>query len=105
MLEEVDEMALFAQEVRKAEEEADRLRGGNKKGMVGKPVMIAAAPQKKVDLERKTEEGGIPPPEGEEEFVDDDGTKYSWDRKIGSWVPQVIFSNSKAKELAIFWNV
>lgn len=29
------------------------------------------------------------PPEGEEEFTDDDGTTYKWDRSIRAWVPQV----------------
>lgn len=29
------------------------------------------------------------PPEGEEEFVDDDGTWYKWDRGLRAWVPQV----------------
>lgn len=29
------------------------------------------------------------PPEGEEEFVDDDGTRYKWDRGLRAWVPQV----------------
>lgn len=29
------------------------------------------------------------PPEGEEEFTDDDGTKYKWDRNLRVWVPQV----------------
>ncbi|XP_031119722.1 splicing factor U2AF-associated protein 2-like [Ipomoea triloba] len=28
------------------------------------------------------------PPEGEEEFTDDDGTKYKWDRSLRAWVPQ-----------------
>ncbi|KAL7198427.1 hypothetical protein ACSBR2_020840 [Camellia fascicularis] len=28
------------------------------------------------------------PPEGEEEFTDDDGTTYKWDRGIRAWVPQ-----------------
>lgn len=31
----------------------------------------------------------IPPPDGEDEFLDDDGTQYKWDRKLGVWVPQV----------------
>ncbi|KAL2558855.1 RNA binding (RRM/RBD/RNP motif) family protein [Forsythia ovata] len=30
------------------------------------------------------------PPEGEEEFTDDDGTKYKWDRNLKAWVPQEI---------------
>lgn len=29
------------------------------------------------------------PPEGEEEFTDDDGTNYKWDRNLKAWVPQV----------------
>ncbi|KAM3703612.1 hypothetical protein ACJW31_04G110500 [Castanea mollissima] len=28
------------------------------------------------------------PPEGEEEFTDDDGTVYNWDRGLRAWVPQ-----------------
>ncbi|XP_031740498.1 splicing factor U2AF-associated protein 2 isoform X1 [Cucumis sativus] len=35
------------------------------------------------DLERPTT-----PPEGEEEFTDDDGTPYKWDRVLRAWVPQ-----------------
>lgn len=38
------------------------------------------------DLERPTT-----PPEGEEEFTDDDGTPYKWDRVLRAWVPQVLF--------------
>lgn len=33
------------------------------------------------------------PPEGEEEFTDDDGTKYKWDRSLRAWVPQVGYLN------------
>lgn len=29
------------------------------------------------------------PPEGEEDFTDDDGTKYKWDKNLRVWVPQV----------------
>ncbi|KAK4263447.1 hypothetical protein QN277_028850 [Acacia crassicarpa] len=35
------------------------------------------------------------PPEGEEEFTDDDGTKYKWDRNLRVWVPQEYTSGSK----------
>lgn len=31
----------------------------------------------------------LTPPEGEEEFTDDDGTKYKWDRNLRVWIPQV----------------
>uniref|UniRef100_A0A5B7BCW9 Putative splicing factor U2AF-associated protein 2 isoform X1 n=1 Tax=Davidia involucrata TaxID=16924 RepID=A0A5B7BCW9_DAVIN len=30
----------------------------------------------------------LSPPEGEEEFTDDDGTTYKWDRGLRAWVPQ-----------------
>lgn len=29
------------------------------------------------------------PPDGEDEFTDDDGTTYKWDRGLRAWVPQV----------------
>lgn len=29
------------------------------------------------------------PTEGEDEFTDDDGTTYKWDRTLRAWVPQV----------------
>lgn len=32
------------------------------------------------------------PPDGEEEFTDDDGTTYKWDRGLRAWVPQVCVS-------------
>lgn len=33
------------------------------------------------------------PPHGEDEFTDDDGTVYKWDRVLRAWVPQVSASN------------
>ncbi|KAG6645284.1 splicing factor U2AF-associated protein 2 [Carya illinoinensis] len=30
----------------------------------------------------------LTPPEGEEEFTDDDGTTYKWDRSLRAWAPQ-----------------
>jgi hypothetical protein len=33
------------------------------------------------------------PPDGEEEFTDDDGTIYKWDRNLRAWVPQVSVAN------------
>lgn len=29
------------------------------------------------------------PPEGEDEFTDDDGTRYKWDKALRAWAPQV----------------
>lgn len=31
------------------------------------------------------------PPDGENEFTDDDGTRYKWDKALKVWVPQVIY--------------
>ncbi|KAJ3675372.1 hypothetical protein LUZ60_004414 [Juncus effusus] len=36
----------------------------------------------------KDEERPATPPEGEEEFTDDDGTVYKWDRQLRAWAPQ-----------------
>ncbi|KAJ8753074.1 hypothetical protein K2173_011842 [Erythroxylum novogranatense] len=33
-------------------------------------------------------DGASSPPDGEEEFTDDDGTIYKWNREIRAWVPQ-----------------
>lgn len=32
------------------------------------------------------------PPDGEDEFTDDDGSTYKWDRTVRKWVPQVSVS-------------
>ncbi|KAL8111002.1 hypothetical protein AgCh_026677 [Apium graveolens] len=38
------------------------------------------------------------PPDGEEEFTDDDGTTYKWDRGLRAWVPQESASPIKNSE-------
>lgn len=40
-------------------------------------------------VETSLEDRPVTPPEGEEEFTDDDGTVYKWDRGLRAWVPQV----------------
>ncbi|KAI3830454.1 hypothetical protein MKX03_018144 [Papaver bracteatum] len=40
----------------------------------------------RVDVERPST-----PPDGEEEFTDDDGTPYKWDRGLRAWVPQMTY--------------
>ncbi|PIN23196.1 Transcription elongation factor TAT-SF1 [Handroanthus impetiginosus] len=60
---EEDEFEKWQREVREAEAEAEV--------------------NKNDDTERPTT-----PPEGEEEFTDDDGTTYKWDRTLKAWVPQ-----------------
>lgn len=41
------------------------------------------------------------PPEGEEEFTDDDGTVYKWDRSLRAWVPQVSFNSTSVINICI----
>ncbi|GFP95776.1 hiv tat-specific factor 1 homolog, partial [Phtheirospermum japonicum] len=62
---EEDEFDKWQREVREAEAEAEAEANIND------------------DQERPTT-----PPEGEEEFTDDDGTTYKWDRSLKAWVPQ-----------------
>ena len=42
------------------------------------------------------------PPEGEEEFTDDDGTTYKWDRSLRVWVPQVGAQFCSGNHLLLF---
>ncbi|KAL6131896.1 hypothetical protein ACLB2K_070269 [Fragaria x ananassa] len=44
--------------------------------------------QKQITKAEAYSERPSTPPEGEEEFTDDDGTHYKWDRGLGAWVPQ-----------------
>ncbi|KAE8715819.1 Cupredoxin superfamily protein isoform 1 [Hibiscus syriacus] len=41
-----------------------------------------------VALLNRMEDRPLTPPKGEEEFTDDDGTRYKWDRSMRPWVPQ-----------------
>ncbi|KAA8538816.1 hypothetical protein F0562_025508 [Nyssa sinensis] len=64
-----DEFEKWQKEVREAESEAQVLKNDSAIG--------------NDDNERP-----LSPPEGEEEFTDDDGTMYKWDRGVRAWVPQ-----------------
>ncbi|XP_057471327.1 uncharacterized protein LOC130760141 isoform X2 [Actinidia eriantha] len=72
-----DEFETWQKEVREAEAEAD-----------------AEAEAEAEFLEHDRTAGNddpdrpLTPPEGEEEFTDDDGTTYKWDRGLRAWVPQ-----------------
>ncbi|XP_060183763.1 splicing factor U2AF-associated protein 2 isoform X1 [Lycium barbarum] len=45
---------------------------------------------KEAEDEQAAEEDQRPstPPDGEDEFTDDDGTRYKWDKALKAWVPQ-----------------
>lgn len=74
-----DEYEKWQEVVREAEAaaEADGLKSEFLSGNVG-------GDSGEFDLDRPST-----PPEGEEEFTDDDGTVYKWDRGLRAWVPQV----------------
>ena len=63
----------FQKEVTEAEAEVKALKGS--------------------DVDQQDDERPATPPDGEEEFTDDDGTIYKWDRTLRAWVPQVSTAN------------
>lgn len=67
-----DEFEKFQKEVKEVEAEVEDQTKGYVAGDLGD-----------FDQERPST-----PPEGEEEFTDDDGTTYKWDRSLRAWVPQ-----------------
>lgn len=73
----VDEFERWEKEIQEAEAQVEGSDFGSFAGNVGG----TAAGE---DSERPST-----PPEGEEEFTDDDGTVYKWDRNLRAWVPQV----------------
>uniref|UniRef100_F6GZC6 RRM domain-containing protein n=1 Tax=Vitis vinifera TaxID=29760 RepID=F6GZC6_VITVI len=68
-----DEFEKWQKEVR----EAEALKNGSASGSVGG------------DFGDEDNERPSTPPDGEDEFTDDDGTTYKWDRGLRAWVPQV----------------
>lgn len=73
----VDEFEKWQKEIQEAEAQVEGSEFGSFTADVGGSVAGA-------DSERPST-----PPDGEDEFTDDDGTKYKWDRKLRVWVPQV----------------
>ncbi|GLT95574.1 hypothetical protein SLE2022_132480 [Rubroshorea leprosula] len=71
-----DEFEKWQREVREAEAEAKRLKTGSASTAIGDDLGVD-------DFDRPAT-----PPEGEEEFMDDDGTTYKWDKNLRAWVPQ-----------------
>lgn len=64
-----DEFEKWQKEIQEAEAEAERLKNGAVEDDQDRPSS---------------------PPEGEDEFTDDDGTRYKWDKALRAWAPQVI---------------
>ncbi|XP_019083831.1 PREDICTED: HIV Tat-specific factor 1-like [Camelina sativa] len=68
-----DEFEKWQREIKEAEAEAERLKNGSVSG---------------TELVEDDHESASSPPEGEDEFTDDDGTRYKWDKARRVWVPQ-----------------
>ncbi|KAF9677006.1 hypothetical protein SADUNF_Sadunf08G0062400 [Salix dunnii] len=73
-----DEFEKWKREVKEAEAEAERLKNGSLSGNTGDDLGID-------DPDRV-----LSPPDGEDEFTDDDGTTYKWDGSLRAWVPQIL---------------
>ncbi|XP_011009865.1 PREDICTED: splicing factor U2AF-associated protein 2-like [Populus euphratica] len=71
-----DEFEKWKREVEEAEAEAERLKNGSLSGNTGD------------DLGIDNPDRVLSPPDGEDEFTDDDGTTYKWDGSLRAWVPQ-----------------
>jgi len=81
-----DDFLRWKEEVRQAEAEAEALKSGKTKRA---EVYVQSA--KEEELETQTDDADErprTPPEGEQEFTDDDGTVYRWDHNLRAWVPQ-----------------
>lgn len=83
-----DDFAKWEKEVKEAEAAAEALKHGTS-GRIGEEVQEST----KVDDDDRPST----PPDGEEEFTDDDGTTYKWDRGLRAWVPQDNVSVNKGE--------
>ncbi|OVA05161.1 RNA recognition motif domain [Macleaya cordata] len=75
-----DEFAKWQKEVREAEVEEALKHGTTSNNVEGSDQLK--------DFEGDADDRPSTPPDGEEEFTDDDGTIYKWDRGLRAWVPQ-----------------
>ncbi|KAF9674521.1 hypothetical protein SADUNF_Sadunf10G0135800 [Salix dunnii] len=83
-----DEFEKWQREVKEAEAEAERLKNGSLSGNTADDFGID-------DSDRI-----LSPPDGEDEFTDDDGTTYKWDRSLRAWVPQIKKNITEGYEVA-----
>uniref|UniRef100_A0A1J3CJ78 Splicing factor U2AF-associated protein 2 n=1 Tax=Noccaea caerulescens TaxID=107243 RepID=A0A1J3CJ78_NOCCA len=71
-----DEYEKWQREIKEAEAEAERLKNGSVSGNFD------------TEFVEDDQDRASSPPEGEDEFTDDDGTIYKWDKALRAWVPQ-----------------
>lgn len=84
MADEVDDFTRWQKEVQEAEAAAEAFKDGT--------VTSRLSDEGDGELEGTglgTDDQPATPPDGEEEFTDDDGCTYRWDRGLRKWVPQV----------------
>lgn len=77
-----DDFTKWQKEITEAEAEAITLTHGREVSDNGDIGKIQKG------IENNLEDRPATPPEGEEEFTDDDGTMYRWDHGLRAWVPQ-----------------
>ncbi|KAH7434534.1 hypothetical protein KP509_06G021900 [Ceratopteris richardii] len=82
-----DDFLRWQEEIRRTEEEQARLKLAKGKGS-GKATSVVHISKPVTYSTEGVEERPASPPQGESEFVDDDGTTYRWDYGRKVWVPQ-----------------
>ncbi|XP_042408143.1 splicing factor U2AF-associated protein 2-like isoform X3 [Zingiber officinale] len=81
--EEEDDFTKWQKEVQEAEAVAEALKNGTSHStLVDKDGGVYEGTKIDTDNQPST------PPDGEDEFTDDDGCTYKWDRALRKWVPQ-----------------
>lgn len=81
-----DDFLRWKEEVRQAEAEAEALKSGKTKKT---EVYLQSAKEEELNIQTDdADERPHTPPDGEQEFTDDDGTLYRWDHNLRAWVPQ-----------------
>jgi hypothetical protein len=104
-----DDFARWQEEIRQAEEEAEAMKAGKgrryhadfrKREGETKAQWTMPAVEAKEEEERPQN-----PPEGEEEFIDDDGTVYRWDHALKAWAPQVLLLLSSLLRLLLLYRL
>ncbi|KAK1288470.1 hypothetical protein QJS10_CPB19g00731 [Acorus calamus] len=85
-----DEFVKWQKEVTEAEAEAEALKRGVSamdSSMFNQPGNLSGEARQREKMDDANDRPTTPP-DGEEEFTDDDGTTYKWDRGLKAWVPQ-----------------
>eukprot|EP01018_Ginkgo_biloba_P015555 Gb_19844 [translate_table: standard] len=83
-----DDFCKWQEEMRKAEAEAEILKSGTRQRVEAHNIYMDAREEETRTQINDSLERPCTPPDGEQEFTDDDGTVYRWDRNLRAWVPQ-----------------